>query len=50
VRKAEKQQMMIAPLCLPGDELPTLVRWNGIIKLMKAMRRGWHLTGAAWGR
>ena len=49
-RKREKQQMMIAPLCDACDGLPMLVRWNRIIKLMKAIRPGWHLRGAAWGR
>ena len=49
-RKGEKQQMMIAPLCDNCDRLPALVRWNRIIKLMKALRPGWHPTGKAWGR
>ena len=49
-RKGEKQQMMIAPLCDTCDGLPALVRWNRIIKLMKAIGPGWHPTGAAWGR
>jgi len=49
-RKREKQQMMIAPLCDACDGLPMLVRWNRIIKLMKAIRPGWHPRGAAWGR
>jgi hypothetical protein len=49
-RKGEKQQMMIAPLCDTCDGLPALVRWNRIIKLMKAMRPGWHPAGGAWGR
>jgi hypothetical protein len=32
------------------DGLPALVRWNRIIKLMKAMRPRWHPAGGAWGR
>ena len=49
-RKGEKQQMMIAPICAACDGLPTLVRSNRIIKLMKALRPGWHPRGPAWGR
>src|SRR6267154_6072286 len=50
-RKREKQQMMIAPPCDACDGLPMLIRWNRIIKLMKAIRPGWHLRGqAVWKR
>jgi len=49
-RKGENQQMMIAPHCNVYDGLPMLVRWKRIIKLMKAIRPGWHPPGAAWGR
>jgi hypothetical protein len=48
--KGETQQMIIAPLCDECDGLPALVRWNRIIKLMKALRPGWHPRGPVWGR